>query len=267
MKKYNPIYYLLFILLVMGAFASMAQNSYGLRIMGGVSFVFGLVFIVEFISVLRKKEKKDVYTLIEPACLFFLSFIFGLRVFYIHFTYIELLFAAAGLLLVLAYVRKMIFRYRDIHPKNILLAMLVLVFHLSIIFFLISLVMVPFMPKLSELTGVIALVLLLCFIIAGFLKKNFLVNGENISAFTMVTQLKDHSIIIVSLFLLFSLYVGFNRIGMLPAIYSDEFPRAYFELVEKATSKEEKPVSGKYRYEQFMEEYQQFIKHNNTRDQ
>ena len=64
MKKNNPIYFLLFILLVMGAFASMAQNSYGLKLMGGVAFVFGLVFIVEFISGLGKKDNKDVYTLI-----------------------------------------------------------------------------------------------------------------------------------------------------------------------------------------------------------
>ena len=50
MKNYNPIYYFLFILLVTGAFASMAQNSYGIKMMGGVAFAFGLVFLVEFFS-------------------------------------------------------------------------------------------------------------------------------------------------------------------------------------------------------------------------
>ena len=48
MRKFNTIYYLLFILLVMGAFASMAQNSYGLKIMGAVAFIFGLLLIVYF---------------------------------------------------------------------------------------------------------------------------------------------------------------------------------------------------------------------------
>ena len=90
MKKYNSIFYLLFILLIMGAFASMAQNSYGLKIMGGVAFVFGLLFLIEFISVLREKGKKDIYRLIEPACLLILSVIFALRVFYIHFSFVEL---------------------------------------------------------------------------------------------------------------------------------------------------------------------------------
>ena len=265
MKKFNTIYYLLFILLVMGAFASMAQNSYGLKIMGGVAFVFALVFLVEFISVLRTKDKRDVYSLIEPACLFLLSFIFGLRVFYIHFPYVELLFSAAGVLLALVYQRKMIIRFRHFHPQNRLLATLVLIFHLSILLFLLSLVLIPFAPKIGEFAGAGALVLLLGFIVTAFFKKDLMVDGENISALKLVTHFKDHSIIIISLFLLFSLYVGFNRIGLLPGIYSDEFPQAYYELVDKAVSKKEKPVEGRYKYEEFKKKYDQFLKHINIK--
>ena len=265
MKRYNSIYYLLFILLVMGAFASMAQNSYGLKIMGGVAFVFALVFLVEFISVLRTKDKRDVYSLIEPACLFLLSFIFGLRVFYIHFPNVELLFAGAGLLLVLVFLRKMIIRFRHFHPKNRLLATLVLIFHLSILLFLLSLVLIPFAPKIGEFAGAGALVLLLGFIVTAFFKKDLMVDGENISALKLVTHFKDHSIIIISLFLLFSLYVGFNRIGLLPGIYSDEFPQAYYELVDKAASKKEKPVDGRYKYEEFKKKYDRFLKHINIK--
>lgn len=266
MKKFNPIFYLLFILLVMGAFAAMAQNGYGLKIMGGVAFVFAFVFLIELISLIQNKVKKDVYQLLEPACLFLLSFIFGLRVFYIRFPYIELLFGAAAILLGLIYLRKMILRFRHFQPKNNFLAMYVLVFHLSIILFLISLAIVPFKPFIAEVTGAAALVLLLSFVVAAFFRKDLMVDGEKVSALNTVKYFKDHSIIIVALFLLFSFYFGFNKIGFLPAIYSDEYPRAYFELVDKATSKKEKPVDGKYKYEEFMEKYQQFIKHNNIKD-
>jgi 4-amino-4-deoxy-L-arabinose transferase-like glycosyltransferase len=266
MKKNNPIYFLLFILLIMGAFASMAQNNYGLKLIGGVAFVFALVFIVEFISVVRTKDKKDIFTLAEPVCLFILSFIFGLRVFYIQFSYIEWLFAAAAILLVLIYWKKMIRRYHHLQTKNNLLGKLVLVFHLCIILFLISLVMVPFAPKIAAVAGVAAFFLLFVFMAARFFKQYFLVDGENISSFSTVKNFKDHSIIIVSLFLLFSLYVGLNRIGMLPGIYSDEFPGAYSELVNKASSKKEKPINGKYKYEEFMEQYQQFLKRNSIKD-
>ena len=147
MKKYNALYYLFFILLVMGAFASMAQNNYGLKIMGGVAFVFGLVFLLEFISLFNKKEYKNVEALVETACLFLISVIFGCRVFYIQFSYIELLFAGAGIVLLLFYLRKMILRFRQTQPQNGMLAILMLSFHLSIILFLVSLVMVPFSQK------------------------------------------------------------------------------------------------------------------------
>lgn len=264
MKKYNLIYYLLFILLVMGAFASMAQNSYGLKIMGGVGFAFGLLFLFEFVSILRKEGEKDVSAVIEPACLFFLSFIFALRVFFIRFSYVELLFAAAGMLLTLVYLRKMVLNFRKIQPKNNLMAMLILVFHLSIILFLVSLVSAPFSQKISEITGIIAFILLLGFVTLGLLKKHLMVDGESISAFRMVTYLKDHSIIIVSLFALFSFYLGFNKVGLVPGVYSDEFPQAYFKLIEDVSKRNEKPVNGKYKYETFKEQYDQFLRHNKS---
>jgi hypothetical protein len=159
----------------------------------------------------------------------------------------------------------MILRFRQLQPKNRLLATLVLIFHLSIILFLLSLVLIPFAPKIGEFAGAAALVLLLCFIVTAFFRKDLMVVGENISAFKMVTQFKDHSIIIIFLFLLFSLYVGFNRIGLLPGIYSDEFPQAYYELVDKAASKKEKPVDGRYKYEEFKVKYDQFLKHINIK--
>ena len=267
MKKYNPIYYLFFILLIMGAFASMAQNNYGIKIMGAVAIAFGFVFLVEFITELRKKGKKDMYALAEPLCLFILSIVFALRVFYLRFAYVELLFAAAALLLALIYLRKLIQRFRQLKPKNNFLAILLFIFHLSIILFLASLALIPFLPKISEATGAGAFILLLIFLAAALFRRNILVDGESVSAFQMITQFKDHSIIIVSLFLLFSLYVSFTRIGVLPAIYSDEYPQAYFNLVNKAASKEEKPVDGRYKHEDFMEKYQQFLKHNKVKDQ
>jgi hypothetical protein len=265
MKKFNPVYYLLFILFVMGAFASMAQNDYGLKIMGGVAFVFSFLFLFQLIDILRKNGKKDMLVIAELTGLMILSDIFGLRVFYIHFPYVEYLFAGAGLLLVLIYLRKMIIRFRHFHPKNRLLATLVLIFHLSILLFLLSLVLIPFAPKIGEFASAGALVLLLGFIVTAFFKKDLMVDGENISALKLVTHFKDHSIIIISLFLLFSLYVGFNRIGLLPGIYSDEFPQAYYELVDKAASKKEKPVDGRYKYEEFKKKYDQFLKHINIK--
>jgi hypothetical protein len=263
MKKNNPIYFLLFILLVMGAFASMAQNSYGLKIMGGVAFAFGLIFLLEFITALGKKETKDVYALAELAAMILFSAIFGCRIFNIHFPYIEWLFAAAGAWLVFFYIRKLFIRYKRLVFRNRRLAWLGVIFHLSIILFLVSLILIPFASKKAEWVGMTAFALLLVFIIGAFVKRDNLVDGDKVTTIQMVTGYRDHSIVLTSLFLLFSLFAAFNKAGLIPGIYSDEFPRAYFELVDKASSGKEKPVDGKYKYELFMDKYKQFLEHNN----
>lgn len=260
MKKYNTIYYLLFILLIMGAFASMAQNSYGLKVMGGVAFAFSLLFLLQIINVWMKKGNKQWLALAELTGLFILSAILGLRVFYIHFPYVEVLFAAAGVLLAVVYAVKMILRFRVLQGKNKWLARLTVVFHLSIILFLLSLVMVPFLPETTQPAGMAAFLLLLFLLIAGYLWKDQLVDGEMLSVFSLVKRYRDHSVVIITIFLLFSLFTVFNRAGIIPAIYSDQYPQVYYKLVNEATTRKEKPVDGKYRYELFMEKYSRFLK-------
>ncbi len=266
MKKNNLLYYLLFFLLIMGAFASMAQNSYGLTIIGVVAFIFGLVFFIEIISLLRKKER-NVNTLIEPVCLFMISVILGFRVFYIYFSSIEWTFGAATLVLIIFYFFKMVTRFRYYQSKNRFLAMLVIIFHVSIIFFLASLAIALFAPSVAEVAGALAIVFLLCFVVAGLLRKQILVEGDNLSAFGMVNSFKGHSIMLATLILLFSLYFGLNRARVLPAIYSDEYPQAYFELVNQAATGEEKPINGEYKYQKFMKRYKQFLKDTSDNNQ
>jgi len=66
---------------------------------------------------------------------------------------------------------------------------------------------------------------------------------------------------------LFSLYFGLNRVGVLPPIYSDEYPKAYFELIDQSATGKEKPVNGKYKYQEFIEKYHQFLRDNSRMDQ
>jgi len=266
MRNYNAIYYLLFILLVMGAFASMAQNGYGLKIMGGVAIAFGLIFLLEFITAMGKKEKKDPYALAELAAMIIFSVIFGCRIFNIHFPYVEWLFVATGAWLGFFYIRKLFIRYKRLVSGNRRLAWLGLIFHLSIILFLISLIIIPFASQRAEWVGMAAFAILLVFIIGAFIKRDDLVDGNKVTAVQMVTGYRDHSIVLASLFMLFSLFAAFNKAGLVPGIYSDEYPRAYFELVDKATSGKEKPGDGKYKYAEFMDKYQKFLKRNKVSD-
>jgi hypothetical protein len=260
MKKYNPIFFLLFILLIMGSFASMAQNSYGLTIMGGVAFAFGLIFLTEFISEIKGKEKTDGYALAELAAMILFAAILGCRILTIHFPYVEWLFTAAGAWLVFFYIRKLFIRYRRLYLRNRRLAVLGLIFHLSIILFLGSLVIIPFAVQGTEWIGMGAFAILIIFIIGALVKRDDLVDGNKVTAMQMVTGYRDHSILLASLFLLFSLFVAFNKVGLLPDIYSDEYPQKYYKMVNDATSGKEKRVNGTYKYEEFMKQYKKLLK-------
>lgn len=146
MKKYNTYYYLLFVLLVMGAFASMAQNSYGFKIMGLVAFIFSVLFITQLIYVLRNKSRVDYLVVCELIGLFTISIILGLRVYYIHFELVELLFGLAGGLLMAVYGVKAVQLFKEIRYKNKILAWLVLCFYVSLISYILSMTVIPFFP-------------------------------------------------------------------------------------------------------------------------
>ena len=96
MKSYNTVYYLLTVLLIMGGFASMAQNSYGMPIISAVCMAFGLIFFVQFIQALRANEPNRTEQAIEFFALFVLAFIFTLRTLQIYFPFIEWIFVAAA---------------------------------------------------------------------------------------------------------------------------------------------------------------------------
>jgi hypothetical protein len=261
MNKYTTYYYLLFVLLIMGAFASMAQNDYGIKVLGVVAVAFSLLFCVQLaLFFIEKADTKDKSDAIELVCLILLSAILALRVFYIRFPFVELLFGGAGLLLVLLYARKMIKSYLINQTKSKAMAWLIVLFHASIILYVVSMITVAFFPSLSEPAGGAAFALILAFILITMLKREIMVGSEKISGFSFVARFRDSSVLLVILFLLFTSYMGFTKIGVLPKMYSDEFPQTYFELVNQAESGKEKPVDGKFRHEDFKEKYDLFVK-------
>jgi hypothetical protein len=262
MKSYNTIYYLLFVLLIMGAFAAMAQNSYGFRILGGVALAFGLIFLYQCIENMLKKEKHDTTAQVELVSMSVLSFIFALRIFLIRIPFAEWIFEVAGILLILVYLKKLVQSYGRLKPGNMSLALLILVFYLSLILFILSLVAAPLAPQASEYMAILAFVLLAGFLVTSFIKKEFFIEGENTSAFKVISLFKDRSVILISLFFIVALFTGFSRIGVLPKLYSDQFPQAYFKLVNNAETGKEKPVNGKYRHEEFKAKYDQFVERN-----
>jgi hypothetical protein len=45
-------------------------------------------------------------------------------------------------------------------------------------------------------------------------------------------------------------------------MYSDEFPQAYFNLVNQAETGNEKSVNGKFKHDEFKAKYDRFVERN-----
>ena len=247
-----------------GAFASMAQNAYGIKLMGALAAVFCLLFIIQAVEYVQEGKTKP-FPLIELTSLALLSGIISLRVFYIHFPYAELLYGFAGLSLFIVYAIKLGTIFPQIRKENRFLSWMVLLFFGSLSLFVLSLTITPFFPWLAEPAGMVAFTLILIFTAASLAKNDVLYQGENVNALKTATRAEPRAVMLLSIFMLFSLYIGLNKVNLIPAIYSDEYPRAYFELVNRAESGEEEQVDGRYRHDRFQEEYEKFIeKHTDT---
>jgi hypothetical protein len=262
MKSYNTVYYLLTVLLIMGGFASMAQNSYGIPIISGVCMAFALLFFIQFIQTLRAHEPNRTEQAVEFFVLFILAFIFTLRTLQVYFPSIEWIFVAAALILALNYLTRLRHWFTIIHLKNKTLAGLILIAYLSIVLFCIAMVEITFKPQIARWTGGLALILAFVFLLWAIFKGNFLLEGDNKSAFNFIAGFKDRLFLLLSLFTIFSLYFGLSGAGVLPKLYSNKYPQAYFELINHAETGKEKPVNGVFKYQEFKKSYDQFVDHN-----
>lgn len=258
MKRVTTLYYLLFVLLIFGAFASMAQNVYGQKILGGVALIFCVLFISQLVSQLRE-EQRDFTTKLESISLIVLSVILAMRVFYLRFPFVEIFFGVAGVGLMTVYLRKLLQSWHSRKNTGGSLTFLIIIFYGSLILYILSMVSVAFYPILSEPAGGLAFGFLIIFVAFGFVSKEFMVTGEKISVFKFIQRFTDRSVVLAILFLLFTAYMGLTKIKVLPKMYSNEFPQAYFDLVKEAEAGKEIPVNGLYRHELFKKEYDLFI--------
>ena len=262
MKRYTTAYYLLFVLIVMGAFASMAQNDYGMAILGFAAASFSVIFLVQLILLVLKKQSGTNLEVIEVACLFILTAIMAMRVFYIRFAFVEYVFAITGFILVVTYIQKMFAVHAKVKSDNKNLSILVLIFYGSVVLYLASMIIVPFLPAISERVGIAAFVLMILSAVGNVVIGSIIINSEKTTAFQFALRLRDRSMVLLTLFLLFTCYMAFTKVDLVPKLYSDEFPQSYYGLVNQAETGRETPVDGKFKHELFKENYERFLKHN-----
>ncbi len=256
MRNYIPIYYLLCVLLIFGAFAAMAQNGYGLKLLGIVAGSFSVVFFVQLLWVLKKNgDRTQSLNILELLSLILISGILFLRVFYIRFMFVEEIFIISGLLLVIVFIIKLVKTFKSLVVRSRIIAWTIVLFHASIIFYVLSMLMAPLYPRYAEPSGMLAFAFLLGFALSAWFNKNLLIGGKKQSAFSFINKFKDHSVLLIAIFLIFTAYMGLTKINVVPKMYTDEYPQAYFELLNEI----DEEVDGRKKHDEFKIQYDKFV--------
>lgn len=261
MKKYLIYTYLLFVLLITGAFASMAQNDYGTILLGLVAAFFSLLFMLQLKDTFHYLPSSRT-AIIELICLIVVSAVVALRIFDLSNRPVEWLFNLAVVALIVVYISRLLDLHKAIKPTGSSLFVLTMFFYASLVVYLISTILTQILPSSGGLAGITGFILLLIFVLGAWAVKPTVTEGEKVSGFQYVFKLKDRSVLLMCLFLLFSLYTGFTRIGWLPKMYSSALPQSYYKLLNESETNKELPVNGKYHHEEFKRQYEQLVKNH-----
>ena len=261
MNKTIAFYYLVVLCIVVGAFASMAQNDYGITMMGYACIALVISFTNSLIKVIRFEgiNKRTLLSIIELVSLIVISSIFSFRVFLIQIPFAEIAFTLSGLLLIIRFTYLIAEIFKTTWNENRILCVFSSFFYLSIIFYTASMVIVIIDPRLSEPLGGTGFALLLLYLAGGLYFRNLFYKGEKFSVLNYLNRFSTKSILMISIYLLFTFYMGLSKFDLIPNLYTGEFPQAYIHLINQAEMGEENPVNGKFKHERFKENYDVFV--------
>lgn len=261
-SSFSVISYVLFIILFVGSFASMARNSYGTDLIGLCCIGFSAVFLTDsLVLVFTNRSKVNPLRMLENVLLSALSVFFALRVFYIRFEGIELIVSAIGFVLAVIYMLKRL-GYKLTGIK----ANLATFYLLAICLFFLALGLAPIVPQGSQIVGVLgSLFLAVSIALTVFKPKVTLAPDsgdeelEETSSLQYLFSLGRNSVVIAIAFILMSGYIGLTQLELVPELYTNAKPQKYIKLVKMAEAGEEEPVDGTYSHEVYAREMEEFL--------
>ncbi len=263
MKKYVTAYYLLFVLLVMGAFASMAFNAYGTKLMGIACLGFSFTFLHEAIfnagrEDLDKPEK--VWLSLELISLSFISLLFFSKGFFLGLVGTNEAFLLFSLVLLFLVSREAWIQLKLAFDQHWKWGCILLFYFGTVELFILSFIFGTILPGTRTVFASFAVILLVSFILALFVFRRVMVNGDNVSAWGYIAKMKNKWIILVFSCLLIYGYGFLSASNVLPSLYYSKLPNGYIRWVERgnlenAERARQKEREFRERYEQLVEKY------------
>lgn len=253
MNRSITILFLLFMLLIMGAFASMAQNNYGFTLIGTVAICYALFFLFQLIRKLGRQGKSSKQSVLELACLFVLATSTALNIFHLRVPFLSYVSLAAALLLVLVYAGAL----KKAIGAGKANAWIIL-YYLGIMIFLLSFSLGQFFPWLSAYADLLAFACLLLFVLGVLVLPMISKGWSQYHLIDVIGGFRDRSFLVASLFFVMALYGFAVRAGALPPLYADDYPKVFFEMTGSGDAPRDgnrnsaSPAEFKASYERFV---------------
>ena len=257
MKRLNSIFFILFLLLITGGFAAIAQNTYGLQLVGWSIAGFSFFSLLGGLSAYTNSRYPKLLSF-EYFTLAVLFAIAAMRIFLIRFPYVELIFSATGIVLVLIYLKHIADNFRVLKSQNKKLFLTISLLYASIVLYSMALVINPFSNFVSEIAGFLGLITLLLALVFKVSIKSIIVKDKEVGLTKYLSLLPNRSYLLLSLFLLFTIYTAASLFDFIPEIQSSTMPKGYYELVKEAENGKDIEVNGRYRYQEYRERMENF---------
>jgi hypothetical protein len=255
-------------LILIGLFATMAQNGYGYSLMGMACFGLALLYITQLVWKVFEDysslEKKDLVDIAELLLLAFLILLFGFRALYISLPFSKLIFTALCILLILDYCLIASAVFNTTKTENPAVARNLIYFYTTILLFILSLVTRIFSPFLSEIIGAFGILSSSPFLISLIRQVKFDISGQTMNLFQFITASRNKSGLLFLFFIFSGIYIGLSNLRIIPEIGNAEKPGTYIEWINDAETGKEKPVDGKYRHEIYKEFMDKFLERHGT---
>ena len=256
MRKNIILYYILLLLLVMGAFAAMALNSYGIVLMSYVALGFGLVFLFELLLLLPKEEElTKLYKAslaMELVALSGLCLLYFLRGISVEIPNILLMKFVLFILLFGVNVYHLIRAWLYANQTPIMIRGNIILYFTALLLYLAG----SYLPATGTwITILLALACQVTFVVFGWWKGYVIINGEETSAWKKVIQFRNKSGIQLIFFTLASLYFILNSAHLLPPLYNGSLPNGYSKVRDQWQKDKTKtdPVDFEQAYKKFLE--------------
>jgi hypothetical protein len=253
MNRTITIYFLLFMLLVTGAFASMAQNNYGFALIGIVALCFALFFGFQLFKKFLGTGSRSRASITELAALTVLALSAAVNAFHIRVPFLNYLTTAAALVLAWVYFGSLMKHIRQGKSDG-----WVILYYLGLLLFLLSFALAAFIPRVAFYAELLAFACLLIFLV-GRMIVPIIRNGWSLEkVLELVSGFRNRSFLVASLFFCMALYGLAVRAGALPPLYADAYPKVFFdmsgtgEIMEGGSRAASSPAQFKDAYERFV---------------